>query len=144
MKITSRFTVAVHILLCIHRFSGEYKVTSEFIASSVNVNPVVIRRTLGQLQEAGLVETARGSGGSALARNLGSITLLDVYNAVESVEGELFNFHDNPNPSCPVGKNVHRLLDRHLADAQRALEVSLRKVKLSELAGDLDKILAVL
>jgi Rrf2 family protein len=140
MKITSRFTVAIHTLLCIYRFSGANKVTSDFIASSVNVNPVIIRRTLGQLQEAGLVETARGSGGSTLARKIGAITLLDVYNAVESVEGDLFNFHDNPNPSCPVGKNVHRLLDRHLVDAQRALEASLKKVRLSELAGELDSL----
>jgi Rrf2 family protein len=141
MKITSRFTVGVHTLLCIYRFSDTNKVTSDFIASSVNVNPVIIRRTLGQLQEAGLVETVRGSGGSSLSRSIGAITLLDVYKAVESVEGDLFNFHDNPNPSCPVGKNVHRLLDRHLLDAQRALEASLRKVKLSELAGELERIL---
>jgi Predicted transcriptional regulator len=138
MKITSRFTVAVHTLLCIYKFGDEYKVTSEFIASSVNVNPVIIRRTLGQLQAAGLVETARGSGGSALARSLGGITLLDVYNAVESVEGDLFNFHDNPNAACPVGRNVHRILDGHLADAQKALEASLKKVKLSELSADLE------
>lgn len=141
MKITSRFTVAVHTLLCIHRFSDTNKVTSEFIASSVNVNPVVIRRTLGQLHVAGLVETVRGSGGSTLARSIKGITLLDVYKAVESVEGDLFNFHDNPNPSCPVGRNVHRLLDRHLLDAQRALEASLKKVRLSELTGELEKIL---
>lgn len=141
MKISSRFTVAVHTLLCIYKFGKDCKVTSEFIASSVNVNPVIIRRTLGQLQAAGLVETARGSGGSMLAKSIGSITLLDVYDAVESVEGELFNFHSDPNPSCPVGRNVHRLLDGHLADAQEALESSLRKVRLSELGGELDKIL---
>jgi Predicted transcriptional regulator len=141
MKITSRFTVAVHTLLCIYQFSDSAKVTSEFIASSVNVNPVIIRRTLGQLQEAGIVETVRGSGGSTISRSMGKITLLDVYKAVESVDGDLFNFHDNPNPSCPVGKNVHRLLDRHLLDAQRALEASLKKVKLSDLAGELERVL---
>lgn len=140
MKITSRFTVAVHTLLCIHEFGDECKVTSEFIASSVNVNPVIIRRTLGQLQEAGLVETVRGSGGSALTRGLGGISLLDVYKAVESVEGDLFNFRDSPNPSCPVGKDVHRLLDRRLLDAQRALESALKKVRLSEAAGELDSL----
>jgi Rrf2 family protein len=141
MKITSRFTVAVHTLLCIHRFGGESKVTSEFIASSVNVNPVIIRRTLGQLQEAGLVETARGTGGSRLARATSAITLLDVYRAVESVEGGLFNFHEAPNPKCPVGRNVHKLLDGRLADAQLALESSLKKVKLSELSGELESLL---
>jgi Rrf2 family protein len=141
MKITSRFTVAVHALLCIHKFSDSLKVTSEFIASSVNVNPVIIRRILGQLHEAGFVETLRGSGGSTLSRSINGITLLDVYKAVESVEGDIFNFHDNPNPSCPVGRNVHRLLDRHLLDAQGALETSLKRVKLSELTAELGRIL---
>ena len=55
MKIASRFTVAVHTLLAVQFFGNNYKTTSEFIASSVQVNPVVIRRTLGALKAAGLV-----------------------------------------------------------------------------------------
>ena len=68
MKITSRFTVAVHTLLVIYKFAKEHKTTSEFIASSVNVHPVVIRRTLGSLKEAGLVEVRAGFGGASLAK----------------------------------------------------------------------------
>lgn len=64
MKITSRFTVAVHTLLVIYKFGNEYKITSEFIAASVNVNPVVIRRALQSLKAAGLVEVKAGSGGA--------------------------------------------------------------------------------
>ena len=67
MQISSRFTIAVHTLLCIARFSGSQKVTSAFIAGSVNVNPVVIRRTLGQLKEAGIVLVEAGVGGATLA-----------------------------------------------------------------------------
>jgi Rrf2 family protein len=141
MKITSRFTVAVHTLLCIDTFHKDYKVTSEFIASSVNVNPVIIRRTLGQLKEAGLVDIARGTGGSVLLRSISDITLLDVYNAVDSIEGDLFNFHECPNPACPVGRNIHSVLDGHLTEAQSALEKSLKKVKLSELTADLSSLM---
>jgi len=137
MKITSRFTVAVHTILCIYIFRKDRKVTSEFIASSVNVNPVVIRRILGQLREAGLVEVRRGTGGADLARDVKAMTLLDVYRAVESVEGGLFNFHEAPNPSCPVGRNIHSVLDGHLTDAQKAMESSLNRVRLSELTSDL-------
>lgn len=79
MQISSRFTIAVHTLLCIARFSGSQKVTSAFIAGSVNVNPVVIRRTLGQLKEAGIVLVEAGVGGATLARPAERITLLDVY-----------------------------------------------------------------
>ena len=46
MQISSRFTIAIHVLVCIETFKNDYKVTSEFLASSVNVNPVVIRRLL--------------------------------------------------------------------------------------------------
>jgi Rrf2 family protein len=141
MKITNRFTVAVHALLCIHAFSRRQKVTSEFIAASVNVNPVVIRRTLGQLKEAGLVEIARGTGGSMLARRIENVSLLDVYRAVESLKGDLFNFHENPSPACPVGRNIHKVLDGHLVNAQKAMESSLKKVKLSELVSDLSLLL---
>ncbi len=115
MQISSRFTIAVHILICIETFKNDYKVTSDFLASSVNVNPVVVRRLLQQLKKAGIVNVTRGSGGTDLERPAGEITLLDVYNAVECVEeGELFHFHENPNPLCPVGKNIHAILDTRL------------------------------
>ncbi len=65
MQISSRFTLAVHILLCLDTFRDQYKVTSEFLAGSTNVHPVMIRKLLGQLKTAGLVEVTRGSGGKA-------------------------------------------------------------------------------
>ena len=55
MQISSRFTLAVHILLCLDTFRDQYKVTSEFLAGSTNVHPVMIRKLLGQLKTAGLV-----------------------------------------------------------------------------------------
>ena len=66
MKITSRFTVAVHTLLAIYTFQGRFKTTSDFIASSVRVNPVVIRRTLLSLKAAGMGGVKAGSGGAAM------------------------------------------------------------------------------
>ena len=103
MQIPSRFTIAVHTLMCIDHFAGQHKATSEFIASSVNVNPVIIRQVLQKLKAAGLVTVERGAGGAALARPASDITLLDVLQAIEGVKGPLFNFHENPNPACPVG-----------------------------------------
>lgn len=138
MKITSRFTVAVHTLLVIYRFCGQTKTTSEFIAASVNVNPVVIRRTLLILKAAGIVDVKAGSGGASIIKDLNDITLYDVYRAVDSVDGDLFHFHENPNPTCPVGKNIHSVLDGHLSDAQKAMEDSLKSVTLAGLAAQLD------
>ena len=63
MQISSRFTLAIHIFACIDTFGKEYKVTIYFLAGSTNVNPVIIRKILGQLKTAGLIEVARGTGG---------------------------------------------------------------------------------
>ena len=68
MKISVRFTAAVHTLLCIRYFEKDMRVTSDFISASTGVNAVIIRKILLQLQKAGLVETAAGIGGSHLAQ----------------------------------------------------------------------------
>lgn len=142
MQISSRFTIAVHILICIETFKNDYKVTSDFLASSVNVNPVVVRRLLQQLKKAGIVNVTRGSGGSDLERPAGEITLLDVYNAAECVEeGELFHFHENPNPLCPVGKNIHAILDTRLTKIQEAMEREMKSVTIKEVIDDTQKLI---
>ena len=144
MQISSRFTIAVHVLICIETFKNDYKVTSEFLASSVNVNPVVIRRLLQQLKKAGIVQVKRGSGGAELAADPKDITLLDVYNAVESVEeGQLFHFHEAPNPLCPVGRNIHQILDKRLEEIQRAMEEQMRAVTIQDVMEDANKIISM-
>lgn len=137
MQISSRFTIAVHVLTCIETFKDEYKVTSDFLAASVNVNPVVIRRLLQQLKKAGIVRVIRGSGGTELEKPLEEITLLDLYNAVECVEeGELFHFHENPNPLCPVGKNIHAVLDVRLDNIQKAMEMEMKSITMQDIIND--------
>ena len=142
MQISSRFTIAVHVLICIETFKEDYKVTSDFLASSVNVNPVVIRRLLQQLKKAGIVSVIRGSGGTNIEKPIDEITLLDVYNAVECVdEGELFHFHENPSPLCPVGRNIHHILDDKLNRVQSALERELASITLADIKRDTEKYL---
>lgn len=142
MQISSRFTIAVHALICMEAFKDQYKVTSELLASSVNVNPVVIRRLLQQLKKAGLVRVQRGSGGAEIAKPLEEITLLDVYNAVNCVEtGQLFHFHENPNQKCPVGRNIHAILDQRLDAIQNAMEREMRAVTLRDVMADAEKLI---
>lgn len=137
MQISSRFTIAIHIFACIDTFKNEYKLTSDFLAGSINVNPVVIRRLLQQLKAAELITVARGSGGAAIAKPLEEITFLDVYNAVECVDsGELFRFHENPNTACPVGRNIHNVLDDKLYRVQKALEDEMHKITLADVIED--------
>ena len=140
MQISSRFTLAVRILACIDTFKDQYKVTSDFLAGSTNVNPVIIRKILGQLKAAGLVEVARGSGGASIPKPLDEITFLDIYHAVDCVEsGELFHFHENPNTNCPVGRNIHHVLDDKLMRVQRAMEQELASITLADVKKDVKK-----
>ena len=142
MQISSRFTIAVHILICIETFKEDYKITSDFLASSVNVNPVVIRRLLQQLEKAGIINVKRGSGGAYIEKPLDKITLLDVYNAVECIDnGNLFHFHENPNSRCPVGRNIHSVLDRRLDSIQQAMEREMSSVTLQDIADDTDRLI---
>ena len=137
MQISSRFTLAVHIFACIDVFKDDYKVTSDFLAGSTNVNPVIVRKILGQLKAAGLVDVARGSGGASIPKPLNEISFLDIYNAVECVEnGELFHFHENPNTDCPVGRNIHAVLDDKLMRVQKAMETELSSITLEDIRRD--------
>lgn len=142
MQISSRFTIAIHMLSCMDVFGEDCKVTSDFMAGSIQVNPVIIRNILRQLKAAGIVTVKRGSGGAAVARPLDEVTLLDVYRAVECVEdGELFHFHENPNPACPVGRNIHRVLDGKLDEVQKAMEDKLASFTLEDVKNDIVKLI---
>jgi DNA-binding IscR family transcriptional regulator len=135
-KISSRFSVAVHILSVASLSTSPC--TSDFIAKSVNTNPVIIRRIIGNLKKAGLVHVKAGTGGTYLKKELDEITLLDIYRAVEVVEkGDLFNFHEQPNPDCPVGANIESVLRTNMLEAQAAMEHKLAQVTLKQLVTDL-------
>ena len=140
MQFSSRLPIAVHILLAIVEFEGKEKTTSTFLAGSVNVNPVIIRNTLGQLKAAGLVTVKAGEGGASLAKEPKDITLMDVFDAVEKEEA-LFHFHENPNPECPVGKNVHTVLDNKLFAIQEAMQKKMDSITLQDLIDDMNNIL---
>lgn len=138
MQISSRFTLAIHILSCVDTFSRDQKVTSDFLAASTNVNAVIVRKILSQLKSAGLVEVARGTGGTTITKPLSEITFLDVYRAVECIEEDtLFHFHENPNSKCPVGRNMHKVLDSKLVQVQNAMEQELASITLENVEEEM-------
>ena len=133
MQLSSRFTIAVHMLSGFAFFEGQRSITSEFLAGSIHVHPVVVRRLLLMLKTAGIIEVRRGRGGSHLARSPEEITLYDIYRATELLDdGKLFHFHEHPNPACPVGRNIHNILDGHLAAIQRAMEREMQQTTLAD------------
>ncbi len=76
---------------------------------------------------------ARGSGGASIPKPLDEISFLDIYHAVECIgNGELFHFHENPNRACPVGKNIHTVLDDKLMRVQKAMECELASITLAD------------
>lgn len=142
MQISSRFTIALHIFSCVEYFQKE-KVTSDFLSASIHTNPVIIRKILTQLKDAGLITVARGTGGITVNRPLTEITFYDVYRAIEPLEnGDLFRFHEAPDPDCPVGRNIHALLDEKLRAIQEAMEEKMRSYTLADLETGLQELLA--
>ena len=143
MQISSRFTIALHILTCIEEFKNDYKITSDFLSSSINVNPVVIRRILQKLKSAGIITVARGNVGSMeINKDLKDITFYDVYKAVDCVDDEgLFHFHENPNPLCPVGRNIHNVLDKRLDAIQQAMENEMKKSTIADVINETSQLI---
>jgi len=137
MTISSRFAVAIHILSLLE-VNKEGRNTSDFIASSVNTNPVVIRRIMSMLNKAGLVITNPGVAGAVLDRPMEQITLLEVYRAVQADhKEELFSVHENPNPQCAVGRNIQGALESTFLQAQKAMEDELSKVTLKHIVSQM-------
>ena len=147
MSASSRFSVAIHILTGLYAFdtyrtkglldASMCVTTSSKIAESVNTNPVVIRRLLGQLRKAGLVESHAGAqGGFSLAKPASKITLREVYHAVE--EGPVFQMHyTEPSDMCPVGYCIPDALEGILNQATDALDDVLSKSTIGSLGDEM-------
>ena len=135
MRVANRFAIAVHILSLLGT-DEQADNTSEWIAGSVGVNPVIIRNVTGMLRRAGLVITQQGVAGASLSRSPAEITLFDIYRAVEP-DGEIFSIHARPNPQCPVGAKIEDTLEKHFTAAQQAMEARLAKVTLKQVIYDI-------
>lgn len=109
MAANSQFSVAIHVLTMLAA-SRETSLKSDYLARSVNTNPVVVRRLLGNLSREKLVISQTGAaGGTKLARCPEDINLHEVYRAVSC--GEVFALHTKtPSRDCPVGRNIEAVL----------------------------------
>ena len=135
MNSNSRYTVAIHILTLL-AYCGTEPLTSEFIAGSVHTNPVVIRRLLAAFRDAGWVASQGGPGGGwRLQRDPELVNLADIHRVVEGCA--LFQLHaSEPNPLCPVGRNIQHTLTGIFQDALDVLERHLAQTTLASLVRD--------
>ncbi len=132
----SRFAVSVHILAYL-AFRKGAAVPSAEIASSVDTNPVVIRRLLAALVNAKVVTAHKGAaGGFTLAAPADKIALLDIYRTVEPDPMHGLN-RFAPNRKCPVGARIEQILSDVFAKAQAAMEAELGRVTLAEVEHQL-------
>lgn len=128
--------MATHIMTALA--TKQEKLTSTYLADSLNTNPVVVRRILSELNKAGLLETEAGrSGGARLAKKASAISLYDVYAAVD--EGDIFAYNPNdPNKTCALSCKMKSVLTPVFNAASEALAEKLKKIKLSDLVREVD------
>lgn len=134
MMRNSRLSAALHALL--HMAERDRPMTSEELSGCLQTNPVVVRRTMAGLREAGIVTSGRGHGGGwTLARALDEVTMRDIYAALG--EPMLFQMGNvSENPGCLVEQAVNHALDDAFRDAEAMLIARLGEVTLAKVAED--------
>lgn len=144
MQTSMRFTTALTILACISHYKEE-RVTSEFVARKIKVNPVTVRSIIGQLRNAGIVKVRRGVGGAVFARAPEQITFMDVYRAIDEVlyeEGQLvFRFPESRTPDCPLARSFQLSLRGRLIQVQRIMVECFSNMTLADLIRDFERCL---
>ncbi len=135
MTVSSRFAVASHVLALLSVYPDE-AMSSEKLACSAGVNPVIVRGISSMLRRSDLVCSRQGVTGLSLARSAETISLLDIYRAVQPPE-RLIALHQHPSSECAVGRHIEAVLSAVCLDAQAALEARLSRTSLAELAEEL-------
>lgn len=127
----TRFATAIHILTLLAKDSQEW-LTSDWIAGSVNVNPVIVRKELINLKKSGLIESRQGKvGGVRIAKNPEQINISEIYKSVKNTE-VLGKRNQNPNPICNVGKDINKNLDILFGETDDLVFQFLNGKKLSD------------
>jgi len=133
MKRSSRLSLALHALVHLHKQPDE-AITSATLAQCLMTNPVVVRRVLGELREAGIVAATKGhDGGWRLLRPANDISLRQVYAAMG--ESLLIRTESDPGDiGCGIVRTVNSVMGDFLADAEALLAARLERVSIDDLA----------
>lgn len=137
MHISTKCSVAIHCLIFIYEYGENKKVTSELLSLSTGSNPVTIRNILSSLKKDNIISIKFGTGGATLNCPPGEITLYRIYKAIEpNFLSKLMGVHPLPSPLCPVGKNIHAVLDCSYKKIQNDLCHSLQNITLEDIITD--------
>jgi DNA-binding IscR family transcriptional regulator len=128
-----KFATALHILTLLDLSKGE-RLSSEWIAGSINLNPALVRKEISNLRKLGFISSKEGNGGGCtLARPSADILLSDIYKAVR--QAPLLGRTNTPNPACSVGRQINQHLDELYTEAELSLTSKLEKKTLKEFSG---------
>lgn len=134
MKQSSQLSDVLHVLL--HMAEHDGPATSEVLAAAMSTHPVVLRRLMGGLREAGFVASAKGHGGGwVLSCALERITLRDVHEALGAPSLVSLGFRED-RPQCLVAQAVNEALGAAVQEAEAALLKRLGTVTLATLSRD--------
>ena len=121
----------MHLLVLISE--SEEPLSSAQMAESVGTNASFVRKVLGSLKKAGLIDSHRGRAGFALKLPASDISLLRIYRAVYGTDDiELFGMHKNPNDKCLVGRYIRPTLEGAFGKIQKEAEKMMAKTTLAE------------
>ena len=138
MKRDGKFSIALHILVHLAEAGARPTISGE-LAAHLRTNPVVVRRSLAGLREAGIVASAKGHGGGwTLGRPAGAIALGEVYAALGE-RGDLVAVREPDPHGCLIAATVDRALDGFYAEAEALLLRRLDAITLADLAADVGR-----
>lgn len=129
--ISGKFAINLHILILMTKFPDEF-LSSEFISGSLNINPVLVRKEIGNLKKNGLVESREGKfGGTRLAKPAKDITLEHIFTLTLDCVSLGYSKND-PNPACPVGKNINDALSQLYQNINKNICSELKVIDLAD------------
>ena len=137
MHISTKCSVAIHCLIFIYEYGEKKKVTSKLLSLSTGSNSVTIRNILSSLKKDGIISVKFGTGGATLNCPLDEITIYRICKAIEpDFITKLFGIHSLPSSLCPIGKNIHNVLNCSYQKIQNDLCDSLKTITLKDLVTD--------
>ncbi|WP_281337207.1 Rrf2 family transcriptional regulator [Flavobacterium eburneipallidum] len=132
--ISGKFAITVHILTLLSKFPEEY-LSSEFIAGSMNMNPVLVRKEIANLKKNNIVESKEGkNGGTKLLKSASTISLEAIFKM--TFDSVTLGYSKNtPNPNCPVGKKINQNLENLYDDINEKISLQLKGISLEDFSN---------
>ncbi|TDE42279.1 Rrf2 family transcriptional regulator [Flavobacterium rhamnosiphilum] len=132
--ISGKFAITIHILTLLTKFPDEY-LSSEFIAGSINLHPVLVRKEIANLKKNSIVESKEGkNGGTKLLKSAAKISLDTIFRM--TFDTVSFGFSKNePNPNCPVGKQINKNLENLYGKINEKISLQLSSISLEDFSN---------